>query len=586
MLFKRPRKKGDGTMKKQPYWKEFKPKFFISLENGLSWKNIRSDLISGITVGIVALPLAMAFAIGAGMTPAAGLFTVIIAGFLTSFLGGSYYQIGGPTGAFVVIIYGIVQRQGYEGLVVSTIFAGLILLIIALTKLGSIVKYIPYPLITGFTTGIALVIFSSQIKDFFGLDIAKMPIEFIPKCAAIFSAFPTLHLATTIVAAATLGTILLVRRLVPYLPWGIVSIALITLVCFLFQVPVETIYDRYGDIPRFLPKPTIPHLSAFFSNFDQTIQDAVAIAFLAGIESLLSAMVADGLTGRSHKSNCELLAQGFANIGSVIMGGIPATGALARTAINIKSGAKSPLSGMVHAITVLVLIFFLSPLISRIPLGALSSVLMIIAWDMSEIKKFTHLFKAPKGDILVLLTTFFLTILGGLIIAIEFGTLLAAFLFIKNARDLSDVTKSSIFEADKEQPEKADPDAIDKKHVPSQVEVYEVTGLFFFGLADRLKSILSQTEKRPKVFILRLRKVPIIDATGMHALKEFFLRCKKENTTLILSGVQSQVYKSLKNFGLVELVGQEQIYNHIDPSLARAQKILESVSVSLEAVSE
>lgn len=552
------------------YWSQFIPKTWLSLKEDYNLKKFKKDLIAGITVGVVALPLAMAFGIASGVTPISGLYTAIIAGFLISLLGGSYFQIGGPTGAFVVVIYAVVQQMGYSGLVLATILAGIILLIAGFFRLGALIKFIPYPLIIGFTTGIAFIIFFSQIKDFFGLQIANLPADFIPKSIALYSAFPTWHPPTFAIASGTLGLILLIRRFTPYLPWGITAIVVATAVTWGFHLPVETIADRFGEIPNSLPSFALPTLQGALSNWDQLVAAAFTIAFLAGIESLLSAIVADGMTGRRHKSNCELMAQGVANIGSVLFGGIPATGAIARTATNIKSGAQSPLAGMIHAFTLLLIVLFLAPIVSQIPIAALSAVLMMVAWNMSELGHFRHLFKAPLADVAVLLTTFFLTVIVDLIVAIEIGMILAAFLFMKRISDLSRIVPLKDLAEENGKP---DPDSIESRQIPSGVEVYEITGLFFFSLADTLKGVLSNLETPPKAFILRLRKIPIIDASGMHALGEFYHKCQREKTSLILSGVNPTVHKALKKFGLVDLIGEKQILPHIDPALERAREL-------------
>lgn len=556
------------------YWIQFIPKTWFSLKEDYNLKKFKKDLIAGITVGVVALPLAMAFGIASGMTPISGLYTAIIAGFLISLLGGSYFQIGGPTGAFVVVIYAVMQQMGYSGLVLSTILGGIILLIAGFFRLGALIKYIPYPLIIGFTTGIAFIIFFSQIKDFFGLQISNLPADFIPKSIALYSAFSTWHPPTFALAFGTLALILLIRRFIPYLPWGITSIAIATSISWGFHLPVETIADRFGEIPHHLPSFAWPDLKGALSNWAQLIPAGFTIAFLAGIESLLSAIVADGMTGRRHKSNCELVAQGIGNIGSVLFGGIPATGAIARTATNIKSGAQSPLAGMIHALTLLLIVLAFAPIVSQIPIAALSAVLMMVAWNMSELGHFRHLFKAPLGDVAVLLTTFLLTVVVDLIVAIEIGMILAAFLFMKQISDISGIVSLKSLREENGEEKKPDPDAIENKQIPPGVEVYEITGLFFFSLADTLKGVLSNLETAPKVFILRLRKIPIIDASGMHALEEFHHKCLKEKTTLILSGVKPGVHKSLKKFGLVNLVGEKQILPHIDPALERARELI------------
>lgn len=555
-------------------WEAFIPKSWICLKE-YSWNIFRKDLLAGMTVGIVALPLAMAFAIASGVGPEKGLYTAIIAGFLISLLGGSRVQIGGPTGAFVVIVYGVIQRQGYDGLVLATLIAGILLLIVGFCRLGTLIKFIPYPLVTGFTSGIAVIIFSSQIKDFLGLDMGKVPADFLEQWGVYFQSLGTFDGMTFAVAAGTLGTIIAIRYFIPSIPWGIAGIVLATLVCILFQLPVETIASRFGAIPRTLPIPTLPEFHISLEKLHSLIPDAVVIAFLAGIESLLSAIVADGMTGGRHKSNCELVAQGFANIGSMFFGGIPATGAIARTATNIKSGAKTPVAGMIHAVTLFFIMLIFAPLVGKIPLAALSAVLVMIAWNMSEVGHFRRLLKAPVGDVAILLTAFFLTILVDLTVAVEVGMILAAFSFMKRMSDLSPkISGIQMMKENEESIALKDPDTISKKHVPEKVEVYEINGPFFFGVADSLKDILHNIEKAPKVFILRMRNVSVIDATGMHALREFYDKCKKDQTTLILSGIKGEIARSLKKFGVVELIGSKNIVPHIDDALKRARELL------------
>lgn len=562
-----------SNSQKKKRWYEFVPKSFLCLfKEPYTLSIFRKDFQAGITVGIVALPLAMAFAIASGVGPEKGLFTAIIAGFLISLLGGSRVQIGGPTGAFVVIVYDIVQREGYSGLIAATIIAGILLIIMGFSRLGTWIKYIPYPLVTGFTTGIAVLIFSSQVKDFLGLNIHQLPADFIPKWEVMIKALPTWNPLTFAVAAGTLGVILGVRRFSPQIPWGIAAIVIATLACWVFQLPVDTIATRYGEIPRTLPFPSLPTLPSTFADWHRLIPDAVTIALLAGIESLLSAVVADGMTGGRHKSNCELVAQGIANLGSCLFGGIPATGAIARTATNIKTGAKTPIAGMLHAATLFLVILAFAPLVSMIPMAALSAVLMMVAWNMSEVERFRHLFKAPLGDIAVLLTAFLLTVLVDLTVAVEVGMILAAFLFMKRSSSLADSVKLSRLIEEREEllDEEKDPDAISKRHVPSGVEVYEINGPFFFGVADSLQSILPNLERLPKIFILRMRKVPAIDATGLHALDDFYDKCQRSEIHLILSGVKEPLVHAFKKYGLEEKVGKENIFPHIDAALKHA----------------
>jgi len=560
-------------MNKASYFKEFIPKSWICLKNNYSFSLFKSDLAAGITVGVVALPLAMAFAIASGVSPVSGLYTAIIAGFLISLLGGSYSQIGGPTGAFVVIIYNIVQNHGYEGLVLVTLIAGVILLIAAFSRLGSLIKYIPYPLVIGFTSGIAVLIFSSQIKDFLGLHIENLPVEFIPKWITIFSALPSWNPSTFGVALSTLLIILLIRRFFPVVPWGITAIVITGFFSWFLHLPVETIANRFGEIPREFPSFSFPHFSMHLGKWHSLIPEALTVAFLAGIESLLSALVADGMTGRRHKSNCELMAQGVANIASVLFGGIPATGAIARTATSIKTGSKTPFAGVIHALTLLLIIFAFAPLVSQVPLASLSAVLIMVAWNMSEVHHFRHLFKAPSYDIVILLTTFILTILVDLTVAVGVGMVLSAFLFMKRIGEVSKIAPLYFTKELELEAEEFNKESFEKNAVPPGVEIYEISGPFFFGLADSLRDVLPQLKSKAKVFILRMRKVPVIDASGMHALREFYYRCQKDKTVLLLSGVNESVLKSLRKFGLTELIHEEFIFPHIDLALKKSIEI-------------
>lgn len=556
-------------------YREFIPKSILYLKT-YTLSIFRKDLFAGITVGIIALPLAMAFAISSGVTPDRGLFTAIIAGFLISALGGSRTQIGGPTGAFIVIVYDIIQRIGYEGLAISTLLAAFILIILGIFRLGSWIKYIPHPLVTGFTTGIALIIFSSQIKDFLGLNIESLPANFIAKWGAYFHSFHTMDLPTFALGLGTFILILCIRKFIPKLPWGIGAIVIATAVSYFFHLDVETIQSKYGQIPHALPMPSIPSFIVPGLKLSELFLDAITIAFLAAIESLLSAVIADGMMGSRHKSNCELVGQGIANFASILFGGIPATGAIARTAANIKNGAQTPMAGMIHAITLFMMILFLAPIVSQIPLAALAAILVMVAWNMSELDHFLRLLRAPIGDVAILLTAFLLTVFVDITVAVTLGMILAAFLFMKRMSDYSKmISLTTLFkEPLTDFPEKYDPDAIIHKNVPPDVEVYELQGPFFFAVADILKDLLAGLEKAPKVFILRMRHVPLIDASGMHALKEFYYKCKNSNTVLLLSGVTAQTEKDIRAFGLFRLFGKEHVFAHIDPALEKAEEII------------
>jgi len=544
--------------------REFLPKTFSCVKEGYSFAFFRKDLLAGITIGIIALPLAMAFAIASGVGPERGLYTAIVAGFLISLLGGSRLQIGGPTGAFVVIVYDIVQRQGYEGLVMATLLAAFFLILMGIFRLGTLIKYIPHPLVVGFTTGIAVIIFSSQMKDFFGLKMGSVPADFLEQWSTYFQMFPTLDFTTFGVSIGTLALIVLMRTYCPVIPWGIVAIVIGAAACYIFCIPVETIASRFGELPRTLPTPSLPHFSFDYHTLDHLVPDAVTIAFLAGIESLLSAVIADGMAGSRHRPNCELIAQGVANCGSALFGGIPATGAIARTASNVKMGAKTPISGMVHALTVFAFILFCAPLAGYIPLPALAAVLVMVAWNMSEIHHFCHLFKAPAGDVAVLVIAFVFTVFVNITVAVEVGMILAAFLFMKRMSDVSGIV--SLRHLLREE----NTDVLEAREIPEHVEVYEIEGPFFFGVAGSLKDILATVEFPPRVFILRMRKVPVIDASGMHALKEFYEKCAAQKTILILSEVKARTAKKLKAFGLEALIGKENIVSTFTRALDKA----------------
>lgn len=548
---------------------EFIPKSFLYLARGYTRETFRKDLFAGITVGIIALPLCMAFAIASGVGPERGIYTAIVGGFFISALGGSRVQIGGPTGAFVVLIFDIVARNGYEGLAVCTLMAALMLVGMGIARIGSWIKYVPYPLVVGFTSGIALGIFSAQIKDFFGLQIGDVPVGFLEKWGVYARAFPSFHAPTFLLASATLALIVLLRRFCPRIPWGIAAIFLATAAAVFFQMPVETIASRYGDLPSLLPHPSFPSLAIPEGKLQEYLFDGLAIAFLGAIESLLSAVIADGMIGGRHRSNCELVGQGIANLASVLFGGIPATGAIARTAANVKTGGQTPMAGMIHAALLLAILFFFASLVSRIPLAALAAILMMVSWNMSEVHYFVHLFRAPAGDIVVLMTAFLLTVFVDITFAIAFGMILASLLFMKRMGDSARM-RNLFKENGSDFPERSDLEAIEKKRVPPGVEVYEINGPFFFGAAD----LLVHLEVMPKIFILRMRHVPLIDASGMHALREFYFRCQKTGATLFLSGIQKHMAEDLKRFGLYDLIGDAAMFPNIDAALAKAEQLL------------
>ena len=535
-------------------WHLFVPKLITVLRQGYGLGDLRHDALAGLTVAIVALPLAMALAIASGTTPERGLFTAIVAGFLISALGGSRFQIGGPTGAFVVVVFNVIERHGYDGLVLATLMAGVMLLFFGLFRLGTYIKYVPQPVVTGFTAGIAVIIFSSQIKDLLGLDIDKLPADFISQWGSYLSNLHSIDPVTVLIAAGTLAIILAVRRWQPKLPAFLIGIVIGTLVVLIAGLPVETIGSRFGEIPNMLPSPTLPEVT--LERIRILFPDAFTIALLAGIESLLSAVVADGMTGRRHRSNCELVAQGIANLGAAMFGGIPATGAIARTATNIRSGARTPVAGILHAIFVLVFMLLLAPLMVLVPLACLAALLIVVAWNMSEVHRFRQLLSAPRGDRIVLLLTFGLTVLVDLTVAIQVGIVLAALLFMVRMSETVEVQNDKRVIADEAEeddfllPPVPDEDN-DRAALPPGVEVFQIRGPLFFGATSRLVDVLERIGATPSVFILRMRDMPLIDSSGVVALSAFLDRCRKAGTIVILSGLQPQPRKVLAKMHVI-----------------------------------
>lgn len=558
-------------------FKNFIPKSVICFQEGYSFSLFRSDLFAGFSVAIIAFPLAIAYAIGANLPPEQGVITAIIAGLLISLLGGSRVQIGGPTGTMIIVLYGILMQKGFESMTIAALMAGLILIFFGLTGLGTYIKYIPYPVVTGLTTGIAAAIFTSQIKDFFGIQIDQMPIDSLSKWNLYFHNFASADLKTFALGLGTLGIIIYFRKFKPQFPGVLVALLIATFITTLFHIDVATIGSTYGTLSRTLPAPHLPSFS--FASAIDLLPDALTIAILAAIESLLSAIVSEGMTGWRTQGNCELVAQGLANIGSVIFGGLPAAGALARTAANVKSGAKTPMAGIIHALILFLILFFFAPFTSKIPLCALSAVLLMVAWSMSEIHHFLHLFTAPKRDVVVLITVFLLTLFASISVAVQVGMILAAFLFMKQMSDLTDVVGSAKLIDDGSQ-EESDKDALNRKEVPHDVEIYEINGPFFFGVADRLKNVMNELKKPPKIFILRMRKVPTIDASGMHALEEFAIECQRQGTLLLLSGVKKNPMKDLRRYHLDELIGEKHIFSHIDHALRFSKEHLKDYTIA------
>lgn len=533
--------------------RHFHPKLVSLFREGYSLADLRADGIGGLTVAIVALPLAMALAVASGADPGAGLITAIVAGFLVSALGGSRFQIGGPTGAFIPIVYAIIVTYGYDGLVLATLMAGAILVIAGLLRVGTLMKYLPQPLITGFTAGIALIIFASQIKDLLGLQTAMLPAEFLPKLAAIGHHLDSFNPWALGMALACIGIIVGARRIAPSAPGFLFAVVIASAATALLGLPVDTIGTRFGGIPSELPSITIPAFD--LARMIQLLPAAFTIAFLAGIESLLSAVVADGMTGRRHRSNTELIAQGIANGGSALFGGLPATGAIARTATNIRAGGRTPVAGMLHALFLLGFVVWASGLASYVPMPALAGVLVVVAWNMSEHGHFRHTLRsAPGGDRLVLVITFLLTVFVDLTVAIEVGMVVAAFAFMHRMAQMVEVTSGVKLVQDQDDGGDEDPDQ--REHLPAGVEVFQVSGPLFFGAANRLDNLIDQFHTRPRVFILRMRLVPFVDASGVHALNGLAERCHRLGIGLVLSGVQPQPLEVIRRMRLLERAGE------------------------------
>jgi SulP family sulfate permease len=549
----------------------FRPKLFDTLRN-YNTRQFGNDLMAGLIVGVVALPLAIAFAIASGVSPEKGLFTAIIAGFIISALGGSRVQIGGPTGAFIVIVYGIVQKYGVDDLIIATFMAGIMLILMGFARFGTVIKFIPHPLITGFTSGIALIIFSSEIKDFLGLKMGAVPSGFIEKWSSYFRNLFSFNIYALILASITVIIIILWPRITHKIPGSLIAILVTTAIVPVFHFPVETIGSRFGSIPSSLPEPSIPRLD--LQTIKNLVQPAFTIALLGGIESLLSAVVSDGMIGGRHRSNMELVAQGTANIFSSLFGGIPATGAIARTATNVKNGGRTPVAGMVHALTLLLIMAAIGRWAALIPMATLAGILVVVAYNMSEWENFLSVLKGPRSDAVVLVTTFLLTVLVDLTVAIEVGMVMAAFLFMRNMIKFTEVSKLTGQGVDEAEDE-SDPEAIGNYEIPKEIEVFEINGPLFFGAAYKFTDAIKFLEKPPKVLIIRMRNVPIIDATGIHVLKQVHREAKSRGTKIVLSGVSSeQVLEELKNSRLLFAIGKANIAQNLEKALLRSRSIL------------
>lgn len=545
----------------------FRPKLIDTLKH-YDRHQFLKDAMAGIMVGIVALPLAIAFAIASGVPPEKGLYTAVIAGFLISALGGSRVQIGGPTGAFIVVVYGIVQTHGLNGLIIATFMAGILLILMGVLRLGAVIKFIPYPLITGFTSGIALLIFSSQIKDLAGLDMGTVPASFLAKWQSYAAHLSTINWYSLAIALATATIILLWPKVSRRIPGSLVALLITTLVVQLLHLPVDTIGSRFGVISFGFPAPSLPPLE--MDSITQLIRPAITIALLGGIESLLSAVVADGMTGGNHRSNTELIAQGIANMASSLFGGIPATGAIARTATNIKNGGRTPVAGIVHALTLLLILLFVGKWVAFIPMATLAGILVIVAYHMCEWKSFVSVLKGPRNDSIVLLVTFFLTVLLDLTVAIEVGMVLAAFLFMRTMITTSHagvVDRSAIRD-----------DTPEDLHLPAGIEVFEISGPFFFGAVYKFNEALRLLSTPPPVLIIRMRQVPVIDASGIRALSQLLESTRKQGNKLILSEVTSQqVRTELGQSRLLFAIGKANVTETFEQAIARGRHHLKDL---------
>ena len=552
----------------------FKPRLLTSLKN-YNKKTLTADIMAGIIVGIVALPLAIAFGIASGVTPEKGIITAIVAGFIVSAFGGSRVQIGGPTGAFIIIIYGIIQQYGFQGLTIATLMAGFFLILFGLLRLGTIIKYIPYPIIVGFTSGIAVTIFTTQIKDLFGLQLASVPSDFVEKWIVYARNADSADLWSSIVGIVSVIIIAITPRFSKKIPGSLIAIILMTVLALILKnycgvTSIETIGDRF-TINAQLPEAQLPGLN--WETIKSLVSPALTIAILGAIESLLSATVADGVIGDHHDSNTELIGQGLANLATPLFGGIPATGAIARTMTNINNGGKTPIAGIIHAIVLVLIFLFLMPLAKYIPMACLAGVLVVVSYGMCGWRSFLALMKNPKSDVTVLLITFFLTIIFDLTIAIEVGLIIACLLFMKRMSETTDV-KVIMDEIDPN--DESDIKLENNEHliIPNGVEVYEINGPYFFGAGNKFEEIMASFGDRPKVRIIRMRKVPFVDSTGIHNLTNLCEMSKNEGITIVLSGVSEKVHAQLQKARFYDLVGEENICSHINLALERAKEIV------------
>jgi SulP family sulfate permease len=540
---------------------------------GYDRRQATADVVAGVIVGVVALPLSIAFAIASGLPPEHGLYTAVIAGFLISALGGSHVQIGGPTGAFIVIVYGIVQQYGVQGLMVATMMAGVMLVIMGITRMGAAIKFIPYPVTTGFTSGIAIVIFSSQVRDLLGLSMADVPVEFLEKWRAYAEALPSANLAAVALAAIALVILITWPHVSRKIPAPLIAIVVPTLIASSLHLDVETIGTRFGEIRAGFPAPALPDVT--LPMMRGLLAPAFTIALLAAVESLLSAVVADGMVGTRHKSNAELVAQGAANFVAPMFGGMPATGAIARTATNIRSGGRTPVAGMVHALTILVVTLFLGRLAALIPLSALAAVLVMVAYHMSEWRSVRAELGAPPGDLAVLMTTLLLTVLVDLTVAIIAGIVLAAFLFMRRMAAVSEV---QMLEREMHDPADTAADA-SFAGTGKEIVLYSINGPFFFGAAEKFKEAFGTIDNPPKVVILRMRNVPVIDSTGIHAFRSLVRRFTADGTLVLTAELEAQPLAALNRAKVFDEVGEETLHGTIEEALAAAREHVEALAI-------
>ncbi|SHE32169.1 SulP family inorganic anion transporter [Alkalibacter saccharofermentans] len=554
----------------------FRPKLFtlISTKNpSLNKNQITKDIVSGIIVAIIALPLSIALGIASGVEPEKGLITAVIAGFLISFLGGSRVQIGGPTGAFVIIVYGVIAQFGIEGLTIATIMAGVFMILFGLMQFGSIIRYIPYPITTGFTSGIAVVLFSTQVKDFLGLEIVNVPSEFFEKWHSYISNIHTLSLPTVSVGLLSLLIIVLWPKINKTIPGSLIALVISTGIVAAFNLPVLTIGDHFGEISSKITLIDLTAIEISIPIIRNLIPPALTIAFLASIESLLSAVVADGMIGKKHRSNTELIAQGIANIGSAVFGGIPATGAIARTAANVKNGGRTPIAGIVHALFLLLIMQIFMPLAKLIPMTSLGAILLVVAYNMSEWRSFKGLLRSTKSDVTVLLLTFILTVVFDLIIAIQIGMLAAMFLFIRRMADSTQVANTALMYKnilDDEHDENMETDSTSHDYLGSKILVYDINGPLFFGAANTFLDILNELKTHTEFLILKMNNVPNMDATALDALKRIHKRCVKEKTALYYCGVNEQPLKILRVSGYIDDVGEYNFFDDVKDAVKSA----------------